>query len=108
MQSALAVVCIMDSTPNACAEAVRQERSRERERQQRAEETAEDREQRLVIVCAAILDCSHLLLIVAIGIALAMQGSPHNAMHPSSSLGIDDGSFKCLNIGSVASSKEEV
>ena len=50
------------------------------------------------LVCAAILDCSHLLLIVAIGIALAMQGSPHNAMHSSSSLGIDDSSFKCLNI----------
>ena len=64
----------MDSTPNVCADAVRQERlqrRRERERQQRAEETSEDREQRLV-VCAAVLSCSHLLLIVAIGIAHAM------------------------------------
>ena len=51
LQSALAVVCIMDSTPNACAEEVRQERRRERERQQRAEETAEDREQQLSSVC---------------------------------------------------------
>ena len=37
-------------------------------RQQREKETAEYREQRL----AAVLDCSHLLLIVAIGIAHAM------------------------------------
>ena len=74
LPSALAVVCIMDSTPNACADAVGQERlrrRRERERQQRAEETAEDRAQQLV-VCAAVLTCSHLLLIVAIGIAHAM------------------------------------
>ena len=49
------------------------------------------------LVCAAVLDCSHLLLIVAIRTAHAMQGSPHNAMHSSSSLGIDS-SFKCLNI----------
>ena len=74
LPSTLAVVRIMDSTPNACADTVRQERlqrRRERERQQRAEETSEDREQRLV-VCADILTCSHLLLIVAIGIAHAM------------------------------------
>ena len=78
LPSALAVVCIMDSTLNACADAVRQERlrrRRERERQQRAEETAEDREQQLV-VCAAVLSCSHLLLIVAIGIAQVIQVCP--------------------------------
>ena len=74
LPSTLAVVCIMDSTPNTCADAVRQERlqrRRERERQQRAEETSEDREQRLV-VCADVLSCSHLLVIVAIGIGHGM------------------------------------
>ena len=38
-------------------------------------------------MCAAVLDCSRLLLIVAIEIAhamLATQGSPHNAVHSSS------------------------
>ena len=54
LRSALAVVCLMDSTPNTCADTVRQERlqrRRERERQQRAEETTEDREQQLASVC---------------------------------------------------------
>ena len=53
LRSALAVVRIMDRTPNTGADAVRQERlwRRERDRQQRAEETAEDREQRLASVC---------------------------------------------------------
>ena len=53
----------MDSTPNTCADAVRQERlqrKREIERQERAEETAEDREQQWLVS------------VVAIGIAYAM------------------------------------
>ena len=53
----------MDSTPNTCADTVQQERlqrKREIERQQRAEETAEDREQQLLVS------------VVAIGIAYAM------------------------------------
>ena len=41
------------------------------------------------LVCAAVLDCSHLVPIVAKGIAHAGQcscnaGSPHNALHSSS------------------------
>ena len=53
----------MDSTPNTCADAVRQERlqrKREIERQQREEETAEDREQQWLVS------------VFAIGIAYAM------------------------------------
>ena len=41
------------------------------------------------LVCAAVLDCSRLLLIVAIEIAhamLARQGLPHNAVHSSSNV----------------------
>ena len=59
LRSVLAGVCIMDSTPNTCADAVRQERlqrRRERERQQRAEETADDREQRLASVCCRLIE----------------------------------------------------
>ena len=73
-QSALAVVCIMDSTPTTCADAVRQERL------QREENVSGSRDQKKLhrtgnsgwLVCAAILDCSHMLLIVAIGITHAM------------------------------------
>ena len=46
-------------------------------RQQREKETAEYREQRLV----AVLDCSHLLLIVAIGIAHAMLATQSPLSH---------------------------
>ena len=54
LQLALAVVFIMDSTRNTCADTVWQERlrrRREREQQQRAEGTAEDWEQQLPSVC---------------------------------------------------------
>ena len=83
----------MASTPNTCADTVRQERfrrRRERERQQRTEETAEDSEQRLASVCycswlqSLAADCCHRNCICHA--CNAMQGSSHNAVHSSSYL----------------------
>ena len=41
-------------------------------------------EWQLDIVYAAVLDCSHLLLIATTAFALQHAGSPHNAVHSSS------------------------
>ena len=68
----IAVVCILAGTPSTCADAVQQERlrrRREREQQQRTGNSSG-------LVCAATLDCSHLLMIVAIGIATYCKACP--------------------------------
>ena len=56
--------------------------NREQKKLQRTESSG-------LLVCAAVLECSHLLLIVAIGIGQGMlstqcKARPHNAVHSSS------------------------
>ena len=71
----------MDSTPHTCADAVRKKGfggeenvsgSREQKKLQRTGNSG-------WLVCAAVLDCRHLLLIVAIGIGHAMLATPCKA-----------------------------
>ena len=101
----------MDSTPNTCADAVWQEklwRRRERVNGSREQKKLRSTVNSGWLVCAAILDCSHVLLIVTIDSPhneckthptmlcmqcllrnarltpqCTVQDSPHNAVHPS-------------------------
>ena len=75
----------MDSTPNTCTVIVWQERPRSRRER---EQSGDQKQPQWTgngswLMCAAVLGCSHLLLIVDIEIThacSAMQGLPHNAV----------------------------